>query len=105
MSIETFEKIEGLEMVPAEKLVRVVDGTEHEPERVVFNVKVAMECFKFLADIVVMDKSDYLVTLGRPFLASAKARINLEYKEIILRSRGKYLIHHILQDNKERCMY
>ena len=31
-------KIEGLNMVPTEKLVRVADGTELEPNGVVFNV-------------------------------------------------------------------
>jgi len=38
MSLATFKKIKGLEMVPAEKLVKVVDGTQQEPEGVGFNV-------------------------------------------------------------------
>jgi hypothetical protein len=54
-----------------------------------------MENFKFLTDIVVMDIPDCPVTLSRPFLATVQAQINLEYKEIVLRARGKYLIHHI----------
>jgi hypothetical protein len=57
MSLETFRKIEGLMMIPTEKLVRVADGTEEEPEGVVLNVKVVVEDFKFLANIVVMDLS------------------------------------------------
>jgi hypothetical protein len=32
MSLETLKKIKGLRMIPAEKLVGVVDGTLHEPE-------------------------------------------------------------------------
>ncbi|KEH34999.1 hypothetical protein MTR_3g075280 [Medicago truncatula] len=43
MTIEIFEKIEGLEMVPAEKLVRVADRAEEESERVVFNVQAAQD--------------------------------------------------------------
>jgi len=47
----------------------------------------------------VMDKPDCPLTLGKTFLATAKALINLEYEEIMLMSKGKYLIHHISQDN------
>lgn len=89
-------------MVPAEKLVRVANETEKEPEGVVFNVQVAVKKFKFLADIVVVEKTDCLLTLGRSFLAIEKARIKLEYKEIVLRERGHYLIHQFPQDNIRR---
>jgi len=99
MSLATCRKIEGLVMIQFEKLVRVADGNEEEPEGVVLYVKVALEDFEFLADIVVMDISDCPVTLGRPFSATAQARINLEYKVIVLKAKGKYLIHHISQDN------
>ncbi|KEH19848.1 hypothetical protein MTR_8g469420 [Medicago truncatula] len=89
-------------MVPTEKLVRVADGTEQELEGVVFNVQVAVEDFKFLEDIVVLDIPDCPVIMGRPFLATVHARINLEYKEIVLRSRGKYMINHTSQYNIRR---
>jgi hypothetical protein len=65
----------------------------------VLNVKVVVEDYKFLADIVVMNILDCPVTLGRPFMATTQARINLESKEIMLKTRGKYLIHNISQDN------
>jgi len=39
----------------------------------VFNVQVAVENFKFLEDIVVVEKPGCPVTLGIPFLATAKA--------------------------------
>jgi len=102
MSLATFRKIKGLNMVPTEKLVRVVDGTEQEPEGVAFNMQVTVEDFKFLADIVLTDIPDCPITLGRPFLATTDARLNLEYKEIMLRSIGKYFIHQISQDNIRR---
>ena len=73
ISIETFKKIKGLTMVPAKKLVGAADGTLHEPEGVLFNVQVEVDNFKLLPDIVVMDKPDCPVTLGRPFLATSKA--------------------------------
>ena len=68
-------------------------------------MKVVVEDFEFLADIVVMDIPDCPITLGRPFLATTQARINLEYKEIVLKARRKYLIHHISHDNirKDLC--
>jgi len=95
MSLATFRKIEGFIIVPTEKLVRVTDGSEQEPEEVVFNVQVAVEDFKFLADIVVLDIPYCPVTLCKPFLATTQARINIEYKEIVLKIGGRYLIHHI----------
>jgi hypothetical protein len=64
--------------------VGVVDGTMSKPEGAMFNVQVEVENFKFLVDIVVMDMAECPVTLGRHFLAIGKARINLEYKEIVL---------------------
>jgi len=48
MSLATFRKIEGLMMIPAEKLVRVADETEEEPEGVVLNVNVVVEDYEFL---------------------------------------------------------
>jgi hypothetical protein len=63
--------------------------TLHEPKEVLFNVQVEVENFKFLMDIVVMDMAKCLVTLGRPFLDSSKAHINLKHKEIVPRSKGK----------------
>ena len=62
-------------------------------------MQVEVENFKFLVDIVVMDMTKCPVTLSRSFLATSKAWINLEYNEIVLRSKGEYLIHHISQEN------
>jgi len=69
---------------------------------VVIDVQVEVGNFKFLADIVVLDMLECPVTLGKPFLAIVKARINLEYKEIVLESKGEYLIHHLPQGNMQR---
>jgi hypothetical protein len=62
-------------------------------------MQVELENFKFVGDIVVMDMAECPVTLGRPFLATPKVLINLEYKEMVLRSKGEYLIHHISQES------
>lgn len=106
MSLATFRKIERLMMIPTDKLVRVADGTKEEPEGVMLDVKVVVEDYEFLANIVVMDIPECPFTLGRPFLATAQARIKLEYKEIMLKAKGKYLVHHISQDNirKDACI-
>lgn len=80
-------------MTPSEKLVGVADETMSKPEVAMFNLQVEVENFKFLVDIVVMDMAECPMTLGRHFLAIGKARINLENNEIVLMSKGKYLIH------------
>lgn len=49
-------------------------------------MKVVVEDYEFLENIVVMNVPNCPVTLGRPFLATAQARINLEYKEIMLKT-------------------
>jgi len=53
-------------------MICVVDGTTTEPERVLKNVQVELEKFKFQADIVVMDMEECPLTLGRSFLATTK---------------------------------
>jgi len=99
VSLAMFRKIERLMIILTDKLVRIADETEEEPDGVMFDVEVEVEDFEFLEDIVVMDILEFPVTLGRPFLATAQARINLEYKAIVLKARGTYLVHHISQDN------
>jgi len=86
-------------MTPSERLMEVADGTMIEPEGVLLNVKIKVEDFKFLADIVVMDMVKSLVTLGRSFLVTEKARINTQYREIMLKSKGQYMIYHLSQRN------
>jgi hypothetical protein len=77
----------------------VADGTKQKSEGVLIDVQVEVGNFKFLADIVVLDMPECPVTLGRLFLATEKDRINLEYKEIVLESKGDYLIHQLSQGN------
>jgi len=64
MSIETFKKIKGLRMIPSEKLVGVADVNMTEPKGVLLNPQIEVENFKFLADIVVMDMFECLVSVG-----------------------------------------
>nr|ABN09128.1 hypothetical protein MtrDRAFT_AC174467g15v1 [Medicago truncatula] len=55
-----------------------------------------------------MDMAECPVTLGKPFLATSIARINLEYKEIVLRSKGEYLIadmSYLTGKHEARCRY
>jgi len=70
-------------MIPAEKLVRVVDRSKQEPEGVVFNVQVGVEDFKFLADIIVMDKTDCPVILGK----TLPTKCNIDKREQKIRRR------------------
>jgi len=77
-------------MVPAEKLVRVPDGTVEEPEGVMmFNVQVAVEDFKFLADIVVMDMPECPLTFDGPFLVTSwTVNISLRAHMPSIRAQG-----------------
>jgi len=51
-------------MIPSEKLVGVADVNMTEPKGVLLNPQIEVENFKFLADIVVMDMFECLVSVG-----------------------------------------
>jgi len=99
MSLGTFKKIRGPKMKPTKAMICVADETMTEAEGVQENVQVQVEKFTFLAYIVVMDMEKCPLTLGRSFLATSKARINVEQREIVLRSKGRYMIYHLSKDN------
>src|SRR5262249_51816481 len=65
------------------------------PRGIVENILVRVDKFLFLVDFVVLDMDESFKTpliLGRPFLATAKALIDVEQRELILRVREERVV-------------
>ncbi|GJS79326.1 reverse transcriptase domain-containing protein [Tanacetum coccineum] len=86
-----FEHLELAQLKKTDMLVEMADMTKRSPIRIVENVLVKIDKFLFLSDFMVMDmlntRSETMI-LGRPFLATIHAEIDVFNKEISLGIRG-----------------
>ena len=67
------------------------------------NVLVKVEKFIFLADFIVLDMEEdkeVPIILGRPFLATGRALIDIESRELTLRVRGEKVCLSIYKSDK-----
>jgi hypothetical protein len=80
-----YEELNYPALSPTTMLVQLADSTVRYPEGIAEHVFVRVRDSFILANFVVMDMEDDLgvdVILGRPFLKSAKARIDIGRGEI-----------------------
>ena len=80
-----YEKFDYPALSPTTMLVQLADSTIRYPEGIAEHVFVRVQDSFVLADFVVMDMEGDLgvnLVLGRPFLRSAKARIDVGKGEI-----------------------
>ncbi|GJT44294.1 retrovirus-related pol polyprotein from transposon TNT 1-94 [Tanacetum coccineum] len=92
-----FEHLKLDRLKKTDMLVEMADMTKRSPIRIVENVLVKIDKFLFPSDFVVMDMlntRNETMILGRPFLATIHAEIDVFNKEISLGIRGK--------DNKDK---
>nr|GEU60694.1 hypothetical protein [Tanacetum cinerariifolium] len=78
-----------------------MDMTKRSPIGIVENVLVKIDKFLFLSDFVVMvmlNTCNETMILGRPFLATIHAEIDVFSKEISLGIRDEYELGHMLED-------
>ncbi|GKE74297.1 putative reverse transcriptase domain-containing protein [Tanacetum coccineum] len=86
-----FEHLKLAQLKKPDMLVEMADMTKRSPIRIVKNVLVKIEKFLFLSDFVVMyilNTRNETMILGRPFLATIHAEIDVFNKEISLGNGG-----------------
>ncbi|KEH33508.1 hypothetical protein MTR_3g040820 [Medicago truncatula] len=86
MSLSTFNRIGGLTLRPCFMNVGLVDGSETKHVGMVRNMMIDINVFQFKIDfIVVQDKGEQEcpLILRRSSMATAKASVDLEKKEVI----------------------
>ncbi|GKC66288.1 hypothetical protein Tco_1098886 [Tanacetum coccineum] len=82
-----FKHLKLTNLMKTDMLVRMADITKQAPSEIVDNVLLKIDKFFFLCDFVVIDMPRNLsemMILGRPFLATIHARINVFNEEISL---------------------
>ena len=83
--------------------LQMAESSYQNPRGIIENVLVKVGKFVLPADFVILDmEEDDLVPiiLGRPFLATGKAQINVQEGELKLRVQGDEITFHVFQPMK-----
>ena len=83
--------------------LQLADRSYQHPQGIIENVLVKVGKFVFPADFVILDMKEddsVPIILGRPFLATGKAQINVQEGELKLRVQGDEITFHIFQPMK-----
>ncbi|RYQ90823.1 hypothetical protein Ahy_B09g096808 isoform A [Arachis hypogaea] len=99
------------EILPMDVVIRLADKTQKQATGVVENVLLKVGKYFFPTDFVILDMEEshtHPIILGRPFLATARAIIDVERWELILRIHDEQLSFNVFklsqeadQENKE----
>ncbi|XP_057734254.1 uncharacterized protein LOC130949597 [Arachis stenosperma] len=111
MPLSLMTKLQINELKSTNITLQLADKTQKQALRVVENVLVKVGRYFLPTDFVVLEMEEsYLrpIILGRPFLATARALIDVEQGELILRIHDEQLTFHVFkpsheseQDNKD----
>ncbi|GJT38327.1 DNA/RNA polymerases superfamily protein [Tanacetum coccineum] len=88
MPFSTYTNLGLRDLVPTKLIVELADRTMKRPKGIAKNVLVGIDKFTFPVDFVVLDTPEDikpLLILGRPFLSTAHAKINVFKRKIALR--------------------
>ena len=102
-----YEALEYPALSPTTMLVQLADSTIRYPEGIAEHIFVRVRDFFVLADFVVMDMEGDLgvdLVLGRPFLRSAKARIDVGKGEICFRVGREDMFFRFKKKEEQRFM-
>ena len=83
--------------------MQLADRSYQHPRGIIENVLVKVGKFFLPADLVILDMEEYdsvPIILGRPFLATRKAQINVQEGELKLRVQGDEITFHVFQPMK-----
>ncbi|GKB76872.1 ribonuclease H-like domain, reverse transcriptase, RNA-dependent DNA polymerase [Tanacetum coccineum] len=95
MPYSTFINLDLGELVPTKLIIELADRTIKRPKGIAENVLVGIDKFVFPVDFVVLDMPGdikVLLILGRPFLSTAHAKIDVFKRKITLRVGGDQIV-------------
>ncbi|RYR53259.1 hypothetical protein Ahy_A06g028271 [Arachis hypogaea] len=104
MPLTLMKRLQLNEVRSTDVVIQLADKTQKQAEGVVENVLVKVGNYFFPTDFVILDMEEsYLhpIILGRPFLATARALIDIEQGELILRVHDEQLIFHVFKSASE----
>ncbi|XP_015965595.1 uncharacterized protein LOC107489354 [Arachis duranensis] len=104
MPLSLMRKLQINELRRTYVVLQLADKTQKQAVGVVENVLVKVRKYFLSTDFVVLDMEEsYLhpIILGRLFLATARALVDVEQAELILRIHDKYLTFHVFKPTPE----
>ncbi|XP_015947543.1 uncharacterized protein LOC107472540 [Arachis duranensis] len=112
MPLSLMRKLQIHELKPTKIALQMADKSIQQALGVVENVLVKVDKFFLPVDFVILDieeDDNTPIILGRPFLATARALIDVEKGELMLRVHDEHIVFHVfknLQDStqEEECM-
>ncbi|KAL4373116.1 hypothetical protein AHAS_Ahas05G0049600 [Arachis hypogaea] len=112
MPLSMIKKLQIQEAQSTKIALQMADKSINPAYGLVENILVKVDKFFFPTDFVILDTGEdekASIILGRPFLATGRALIDVEVGELVLRVHNVQLIFHVFKDihstgEEERCM-
>ncbi|CAJ2668475.1 unnamed protein product [Trifolium pratense] len=112
MPLSMMKKIPGAVAKPTKMQLSLADRSIVHPYGILHDVLVRVAEFVFPADFVILDMEDDAevepLLLGRPFLATGRALIDVEMGELMLRTHGEQVMFNVFKamkhhDDEPQC--
>ena len=103
MPLSMFKRLRLREPKSTTISLQLAERSYQHPQGIIENVLVKVGKFIFPADFVILDMEEddtVPIILGRSFLATGKAQINVQEGEIKLRVQGDEITFHVFQPMK-----
>ncbi|RYR29952.1 hypothetical protein Ahy_B01g054647 [Arachis hypogaea] len=104
MPFSLVKRLKINEIMPTDVVIRLADKTQKQAIGVVENVLVKVGKYFLPTDFVILDMEEshtHPIILGRPFLATARALIDVERGELILRIHDERLSFNVFKFSQE----
>ncbi|KAL6553812.1 hypothetical protein OROMI_019485 [Orobanche minor] len=103
MPLSIFQKLNMGEAKATTVSLQLADRSIKYPRGIIEDVLIKVDKFIFPADFIIIDMEedqDIPIILGRPFLATGRAIINVEEGKLILRIQDEHVVFNILKTSK-----
>ncbi|RYQ91228.1 hypothetical protein Ahy_B09g097116 [Arachis hypogaea] len=104
MPLSLIKKLQINELMPTDVVIRLADKTQKQAVGVVENVLVKVGNYFLPTNFVILEMEEshlHPIILGRPFLATARALIDMERGELILRIHDEQLTFNVFKPSQE----
>ncbi|RYR77581.1 hypothetical protein Ahy_A01g002108 [Arachis hypogaea] len=104
MPLSLVKRMQINEILPTDVVIRLADKTQKQAIRVVENVLLKVGKYFLPTDFVILDMEEshlHPIILGRPFLATARALIDVEKREVILRIHDEQLSFNVFKEEDQ----
>ncbi|XP_057734312.1 uncharacterized protein LOC130949674 [Arachis stenosperma] len=104
MPLPFMKKLQINELTPTDVIIKLANKTQKKAIGVVENVLVKVGNYFLPTDFVILEMEEnhiHPIILGRPFLATARALIDVERGELILRIHDEHLTFNVFKPSQE----